>query len=213
MARNLETGIPFTDGWKKAQSLTGWSKQSELAAFMEITAATVNQAKKRDNFPFSWAKKICEKYNGSLDWFLSDQGEMSRGKAGATTTGQHVPHYGDGPVDNDIDLLRVAKSVLEGAPGRAQALAGIINALSAAGTTEGKLLRIENTERARRERRGITQHHQRLIEYIEQVGEDDILRIYMEMAKASDFAEWYAKHYPGGERKEKTGQTKKAGTK
>lgn len=75
----LVRGAPFDAVWGRVREITGWTKQSELAAFLEIKSPGVAKAKARQSFPNEWALKIAQGYGVSLDWLLSGEGARFRG--------------------------------------------------------------------------------------------------------------------------------------
>lgn len=80
VAQNVALKIPYGPVWERIKSITGWSKHSDLAVFLNITGSTVSGARSRDSFPVQWAFKIAQDYNQSTDWLLTgEQEDTSKG--------------------------------------------------------------------------------------------------------------------------------------
>lgn len=64
----------FDAAWERVKAVTGWKKQSELAAFLGIKAPNVSGAKDRGTFPYDWARKLSLAYAVNAEWLLSGEG-------------------------------------------------------------------------------------------------------------------------------------------
>jgi hypothetical protein len=72
----------FAGCWERIKKATGMRRQSQLAAFLDISASSVTEAKNRDSFPLDWVQKIAREYDLSMDWILTGKGHMRRGFQG-----------------------------------------------------------------------------------------------------------------------------------
>jgi len=61
----------FDQIWSRICQSTGWKKQHELAAFLNIKPASVSGAKARGNFPVEWAFRVAQTYDLSTDWLVT----------------------------------------------------------------------------------------------------------------------------------------------
>lgn len=139
---------------KRMTKAVGVKTQADLGGVLGISQASISDAKRKGKIPPEWLVKLAEERDINPNWIKTGQGPMKIGEPGnndlipAAATGQHQPAYGDGPVENQIDLLNAAKAILEGGTDRAQTLMAVINTLSRAAVDEGKVLRFEAQARA-----------------------------------------------------------------
>ncbi len=70
--------MDFDACWKRVREKTDMRKQTDLAAFLNISDNNVTKAKKRGRFPEGWAIKIANAHNLSTDWILSGKGPATR---------------------------------------------------------------------------------------------------------------------------------------
>lgn len=94
MARNIGLKIPFDAVWERIKQVTGWQKDNQLAAFLEVQPGTVSGARQRDSFPIQWAFKIGQEHHCNTDWLMTGDGDKLVGdiaKKGDRSQGA-VPH-------------------------------------------------------------------------------------------------------------------------
>lgn len=81
--------ISSTDVISRLKVVTGTKSDSELGAALEIPPQTISSWKSRDSIPYAKCIEVAEERNISLDWLLTGDGPMCRGKVERTV--QEVP--------------------------------------------------------------------------------------------------------------------------
>jgi hypothetical protein len=70
--------IPL-DLLSRLMKATQMPNEAALSSFLGISAQAIYQAKKKRIIPYSWAVKVAEAYNVSLDWLILNRGSMTAG--------------------------------------------------------------------------------------------------------------------------------------
>lgn len=105
----------FEEVWIRLQSVAGIRNQSELAALLGVSAASVSDAKKRGFFPLAWAFDAARKLQVSLDFILlgdmrgvEGQIESVPAKAGTLRAGDPIATAVLRPVAPDSNVIECA---------------------------------------------------------------------------------------------------------
>lgn len=62
--------FPFNEVWQRICKATSWTKQGQLAEYLDIAPQSVSGAKARGSFPIEWALKVANGFDASTDYLL-----------------------------------------------------------------------------------------------------------------------------------------------
>lgn len=68
----------FLEIWERIKEATELKTLTNLAKLIEITQQSVSERKKKNEFPIEWAYKISRKYEISIEWILTGEGNKNK---------------------------------------------------------------------------------------------------------------------------------------
>lgn len=66
----------FDKIWERVKRVTGWNRQSQLAAFLDIQAVNISKSKKEGVFREGWILKLAEGYDLNVKWLIHGEGPI-----------------------------------------------------------------------------------------------------------------------------------------
>lgn len=102
------TANSFREVYERFLQATGVKKDFELAAFLEISPASVSGSKRRQNIPYSWYLKVAEKSGVSVNWLR--HGDEQNGEINSKPTENII--YND-KAKNEVQTQRIVTADTE----------------------------------------------------------------------------------------------------
>lgn len=96
----------YDEIWARIRTVTAWTKQKEMADFLQINPSSIATPKKRGKFPVEWVIKIAFAYEESVTWLLTGDipDRYSRAGAESRTTARRQPSPLADPLIRDLSL-------------------------------------------------------------------------------------------------------------